>query len=167
MKNTETWEEYDKRKKWEAVKWLYTAAMVLITISIACAVLFLAEIGNAEVIIDLDAIAMIESSGCINKVSNRPNDRSYGCHQITPILLKEYNQMTKHSYTNGDMMTDALSEQVADWYLHKRIPSMLRYYKMPVTIETVLTSYNMGIGNAVNGKVATNYVAKYLKLVRK
>lgn len=144
---------------------------LILLIIFLVSMLFVLSARADEVKLDLTVIAKIESSGCVDKVSKRPGDESYGCHQITPATLAEYNQMTRHSYTKGDLLDDDVSYAVADWYLHKRIPQMIRHFKKPVPLENILIAYNAGIAYVKNGKptpaITKNYIEKYRRLCSK
>lgn len=146
---------------------------VLITLSAVAVWLMISGLAHAQPIqpasvrIDLDAVAMIESSGCKNKISTRPGDPSYGCHQITPGTLKEYNEMTRHNYSREDLLDDTVSYAVADWYLHKRIPQMIRHFGKPVTVENILISYNAGINYVKTSKALPEVTKKYLDKYRR
>lgn len=120
---------------------------------------------KAQVVtVDLEVIAMIESSGCKDKVSKRPGDQSHGCHQITPITLKEWNNFhPQDQHTFDDLLNDEVSYKIADWYLRERIPAMIRYYKKPVTLENILISYNAGINYVKTGKPIPEITKRYLK----
>jgi soluble lytic murein transglycosylase-like protein len=118
-------------------------------------------IASAAVKIDLQKIAKIESSG--NPNAYNAKEQAVGLYQLRPCVLKEYNSRHKVQYTLHDLYTPAKAAVVADWYLHVRIPEMLRYYRHPVTVETVLQAYNQGIGHV--GKavspITQRYIAKY------
>ena len=102
--------------------------------------------------INLTIIKTIESSGDPNAFNRSSGAR--GLYQITPIVLKEYNSINKTQYTINDLFDSDINTMIAKWYLTKRIPQMLRYFKKPITINNVLISYNAGI----------NYVVKELPL---
>ncbi len=114
--------------------------------------------------IDLDRIAMIESSGKSDAVGD--NGLALGKFQIHPPVVKEYNSFTGAKLKHKDMLNEETATQVADWYLNKRIPQMLNYFKIPDTLENRIISYNAGIGNLTKGKktpeITQNYINKYL-----
>lgn len=153
---------------------MYMMLMVVVGLAIVLCLVMLTSCNKvamaSEVVIDLDAIAQIESSGCKNKVSKRPGDESYGCHQITPATLSEFNSYNKKSYTKNDLLNDAVSAEVAGWYLNKRIPSMIRNFKKPVTVDNILISYNAGIKYVKTGKeipaITKKYLEKYARLAK-
>lgn len=119
--------------------------------------------------IDMHKIMMIESSG--NPKAYNKNSEASGLFQITPICLKEYNNYhPSRTYRMSDMFNESANREVATWYLTKRIPQMLRYYKKPVTVNNILISYNAGIGYVVSGgklpKETVNYIKKYRGAIR-
>lgn len=115
--------------------------------------------------IDLRVIAQIESSN--NPKAYNKRTRATGLYQITPICLKDYNQSHKVEYSLIDMYDPKKARIVASWYLGKRIPQMLKHYKQPITIDTILWAYNAGIGLVVKGILPVetqNYIAKYERI---
>jgi len=114
--------------------------------------------------VELNKIAMIESSG--NPRAWNKKDDSRGLYQITPICLKEFNNFHPNKkYTRDDLWTVSVNTEIADWYLNKRIPQMLRHYGRPDTIENRLIAYNAGISYVVSGKqipeITKSYIRKY------
>ena len=134
--------------------------------------LFVRGCDNAYALeMDMAKIAMIESSG--NVLAHNKKDDSRGLYQITPICLKEYNNFhPKAGYSMDDLWNASISTKIAKWYLQKRIPQMLKAYKIPVNTTTVIASYNWGIGGVVKWyrsgadfnklpKVTVDYLRKY------
>src|SRR3990167_6945759 len=93
----------------------------------------------------IDALIQQESNYNPNAVNKTTGARGLG--QIMPPALRDFNRYTKKNYTYDDMFIPHKNREVTEWYLYQRIPQMLRYYKLPINIENVLTSYNFGIGN--------------------
>lgn len=115
-----------------------------------------------EVDIDLDSIIQIESGW--NPSALNKKDDSRGLCQITPILLKEWNTFQKDQYTMNDLYDPQINMRIAYWYLHYRIPQMLRYYKKEVNLRNVLWAYNAGISRVLEGvvpKITQDYFRKY------
>ena len=118
---------------------------------------------NAESI-DLGKIKSIESSGnafAYNRVS-----QAIGLYQITPICLKEWNNYhASEQYYSQDLYNPKVNTKIAKWYLERRIPQMLRYYKKEVSISNILISYNAGINYVVKDlplpKETKEYLVKY------
>jgi soluble lytic murein transglycosylase-like protein len=131
----------------------------------ACAALiFFAHVNGAycDVKLDLETIQHIESGGNPRAVSKAG---ARGLYQIMPVVLQEYNKMTGSSFTTDDLFNPDVNEQIAVWYLAKRIPKMLKHYKLPVTVENILWAYNAGIGNVVKGRLPAEtkrYLQKYI-----
>jgi hypothetical protein len=117
-------------------------------------------------IIDLDIIKQIESSN--NPLAYNKTTKATGIFQVTPICLLEYNNYNKTDYILSDMYNPILCHKVAEWYLNKRIPQMLKYYNKPVTLETVLVCYNAGVAYVVHNKPlkteTINYIRKYKQI---
>jgi len=142
-------------------------------------VLFLAVICRAEEIQWDKLIACvieIESGGNPNAVSNRG---AIGICQITPIVLKEYNQyaheryyettisMAVQKYTLDDLFSIDINYHIAEWYLHR----LHDHYNCD-TIEKILMAYNAGITRCKKvdfdikklPKETQRYVVKVMKL---
>ncbi len=115
------------------------------------------------------AIAQIESSN--NPRAYNQRSKARGLCQITPVCLKEYNNYHTVKYTLDDLFNAHINIQIADWYLNKRIPTLLAYYHIPDTIENRLIAYNYGIGHLLRGdplpQKTINYIKKYSKIIRK
>lgn len=135
--------------------------------------------------IDLSIIMQIESNGNPNAYNKQSG--AIGLYQITPICLKEYNQVNGEKcfsspfgiqgterfeiryLTISDLYNPIINERVAEWYLNIRIPQLLNYYHKPITIDNILWAYNAGIGNVIKGKMpreTRNYIKKYHELKR-
>ena len=116
-----------------------------------------------KAIIILSIIAIIESSN--NPLAYNQKTQARGLYQITPICLKEWNNFhSSEHYTLNDLFNPQVNEKIAKWYLTKRIPQMLRYYKKPVTIENILICYNAGIKYVLKGEIpkeTKEYIQKY------
>jgi len=113
----------------------------------------------------MDAVIQTESNwkgDAYNKKSG-----ATGLGQITPIALEDFNTLKKEKLTMADMKDPQKNMYVTDWTLNYRIPSMLRTYKLPLTIDNVLTAYNFGIGNLKKGKELPAETISYIKKVKK
>lgn len=112
--------------------------------------------------IDMHKIKMIESSGCKQKFGQFEEAR--GCYQITPVALAEWNQYhPKDRHTLTQMLDDRLCFKVANWYMNKRIPQMLRYFKIADTVRNRIIAYNAGIDTLVKNKPLPKITVSYLK----
>jgi len=113
--------------------------------------------------IDFEKIMMIESSG--NPKAYNKKSQARGLYQITPIVLREWNQYhPRMKFKDNDLFNKQVNTHIAKWYLTKRIPQMLKVYKLPLTIENILISYNAGISKTIKGKIpkeTQEYINKY------
>ena len=137
------------------------------TISIILLACFLA---SAEEV-DLSIIAQIESNDRADACSFRGCKYGRGVHQVSEILLKEWNNFNpKQQYKKEDLFDRTINTQIASWYLAKRIPQMIRHYKKEVTLENSLIAYNAGISYVAKTKSipkeTINYIRKYNKIER-
>jgi len=110
--------------------------------------------------INLSAIAMIESSGNPAAIG-RTGDS--GLFQITDAVRTEYNKRTGARITTADLFDARTATTIADWYLHKRIPEMLRYYKKPVTARNIIIAWNAGIRYVVRDEPLPRITEQFLK----
>lgn len=116
----------------------------------------------SSVSIDLNKIAIIESSG--NPLAIGDNGKAIGLYQLHAGVVKDYNKANNTNLKHSQMTNPKLAYNVANWYLNIEIPRLLKHYKKPLTVNNVLTAYNKGIGNFLNGVKAPKYIAKYNKL---
>lgn len=141
----------------------HRSAEILMWAILLCAaiVVFSATFAHAEM--DMAKIAMIESSG--NPLAHNKRDDSRGLFQITPIVLKEWNQFHKQKHTMNDLWNPLVNEKIARWYMNIRIPAMLKAYKKPVNDHNMIVAWNAGISYVVKGKklppVTVAYLRKY------
>lgn len=110
--------------------------------------------------IDLVVIARIESNN--NPQATNIKENAHGAYQIRPIVLKEYNSFNNSNLTLKDLHTDK-GRLVADWYLNKRIPQMLRHFNKPVTDRNIIISYNAGISYVVKDKPLPTITRAYIR----
>lgn len=134
------------------MKYIMTLLMVLIC-----------SVANAYNM-DMNKIAMIESSG--NPRAYNPQDGGRGLYQITAICLKEYNAFHPQAkYFPEDLWNITISNRIANWYINKRIPQMLKHYRIADTPENRIVAWNAGIGTLVKGKqlprITKDYIKKY------
>ena len=115
-------------------------------IVILAVVLFFFSIAHAEVVIELQAIKIIESGG--NPYAFNSRTRCYGLYQISEICLRDFNQINRTNYKPQDLFNPFINEMVASWYF-KRLDQLLNFYNIPVSIVSILAAYNWGIGNVV------------------
>jgi len=140
--------------------------LILAIIFVVITILYTTE-AFAEEMVDIDIIIQIESSG--NPNAYNKSSGAIGLMQITPICLEEWNSYLFHkTIASYELYTSKINIMIGTWYLKKRIPQMLRYFKKPVTLENVLICYNAGINYVVKGLLlpqeTINYILKYRRL---
>jgi len=146
---------------------LFTQMLVVIVVAflIVFALMFFcapAQAANMAGMIDLDRIAMIESSGD-TRAWNRFDD-SRGRYQITKIALQDFNNFHKaEQYTMDDLWDPEVNERIARWMFKTRLPQLVRHYKKPVTVENLIIAYNAGILYVARGKEIPPVTKSYLK----
>lgn len=120
----------------------------------------------------MQAIKTIESDG--NPYAFNSRTKCYGLYQISEICLQDFNQTRQTNYLPEDLFNPSINEMVASWYF-KEVDRMLDFYEIPVSITTVIASYNWGIGNVVewyrNGAIfkelpqeTQRYIQKYQEI---
>lgn len=132
--------------------------------SMALIFVFLVAGNCAAAEIDLTKISLIESSN--NPAAFNKSSGARGQYQITSVCLKEWNAFhPDRVYGSEDLFDPKVNEAIADWYLNKRIPQMLKHYKRADTVENRLIAYNAGIKYVVKGlslpAETRNYIKKY------
>ncbi|MGE5279272.1 MAG: transglycosylase SLT domain-containing protein [Deltaproteobacteria bacterium] len=120
------------------------AFRTLIMTVVAAGLVLAAPAAHAGIAIDLNAIEAIESGGDPNAVNVATG--CYGICQISQICLQDYNQFHGTRYAVKDLFRPEINERIARWYF-QRIEQMLIHSRIPVTLTTVIASYNWGIGN--------------------
>jgi len=99
--------------------------------------------------INLDKIWQIESTRGTDPDAMNPNRKGALGH--FQFLKGTWNECVSMMGKNWDWRTGALdynkSKAVADFYLNKRIPQMLKHYSLPDNIKFRLAAYDWGIGN--------------------
>lgn len=126
---------------------------------------------QAKTQINYQAIEQIESAG--NPKAYNKNSRAIGLRQITPIVLKDWNEChPNETYVSSDLFNQVVNRKIGNWYIDIRIPKYLRQFHLKDSIENRLASYNWGIGNVRRIKDARenferlpketqNYISKY------
>lgn len=110
--------------------------------------------------IDLGAISMIESSGGKNLVGD--GRKSFGVYQINVNgALADYRKYVD-KVSKKDLMNPEVNREIADWYINRRIPLMLRFFKKPVTNRNILIAYNAGIAYVAHEKDLPETTLEYL-----
>lgn len=120
--------------------------------------------GSRGLKVDLNKIFQMESSG--NHKAYNASKQARGLGQITPIVLKEWNNMNPTAtYGPNDLFDAPTNARISGWYMNQRIPQMLKAYKLDDTVENRLAAYNAGIGTVKGGgplpAETVNYIQKY------
>ncbi|MFA5340446.1 MAG: lytic transglycosylase domain-containing protein [Clostridia bacterium] len=123
------------------------------------------SVAHADVI-NMDAIAQIESSG--NPLAYNRQSGASGLYQLMPCVVADYNACHPASkIAFKAVFSPVVARTVAEWYLAIKIPQYLRHYGKPVTVENIIWAYSAGIGNVVKGRMpeeTKQYLAKYARL---
>jgi len=113
--------------------------------------------------IDLNKLIGIESSWDTRAYNKKSKAR--GLAQITPIALRDYNQLNPaDQHSLDDLYNPQINQKIAQWTLAERIPQMLKAYGVPLTQDNVLWAYNAGIGRVVDNFMPAetkDYIRKY------
>lgn len=114
--------------------------------------------------VDLATIFDIESSG--NPKAYNPKSKATGLGQITPIVLKDYNNLNPDAkIAPVELFDPSINTNIASWYMNVRIPQLLTHFKLADTVENRLAAYNAGVGSLLSGKPlpaeTQNYIKKY------
>lgn len=143
----------EETKKPDTMIYAFISLIVIVTL------LLFIPTAHAEQI-DMHKIMMIESGGNPNAVEKWGG---VGLYQVTPVVLKEYNQFKKTIYSRNDLFNPAINTAIANWYLTRRIPTMLKHYRKPITTRNIIISYNAGISYVVKNKLLPPTTINYLK----
>jgi hypothetical protein len=119
---------------------------------------------NASTDIDMNKVYSIESSNNPNAHNKSSNAKGLG--QITPIVLKEWNNLNpKDKHSDADLFKADVNKKIASWYMNKRIPQMLKAKGLKDTLDNRLVAYNAGISKV--GKILPRETADYIKKYKK
>lgn len=139
----------------------------------ALIMLGLIAICHATPTIDLQAIAMIESSN--NPMAIGDNGKAYGLYQLHNSVVADFNRKNGTKYRHRDMLNKIIATKVASWYFNIEIPRLLKHYGIKSSLLNITLCYNWGIGNVVKWhkkgakyneipKTTKKYYKKYLQL---
>jgi soluble lytic murein transglycosylase-like protein len=109
----------------------------------------------------LNSIALIESSN--NSEAYNVRSKARGLYQITPICLADYNQYHRDKITAEQLFLPEYNYKVANWYLNKRIPQLLRHYKQEDNLRNRLISYNAGVNYVITKQELPQETKDYLR----
>ncbi len=163
----------EKKKKFYRISRRGQVFVSFLCLVAAFAVFQPAACAGAPLAIDLQAIRLIESSNVPDAVNEATG--CYGLYQISEICLEDFNQIQGTEYRISDLFDPRVNEQIASWYF-RRIAQMLAHFDIPVTLTTVLASYNWGIGHVVSWyrggaapqelpRETRRYLDKYVNLI--
>jgi hypothetical protein len=155
---------------------LLFAALIILAVFVIAFSIFITPASASESNVDMDAIAMIESSGC--KQLYGYDGLSLGCHQMTKPALADVNQFYGKNYKFEDLLDEDVSLETANLYINKVIPRYLRAWKIPDTPINRCIAYNRGPGKFKKWyrsgadtkklpKITQRYIQKYERLTSK
>jgi hypothetical protein len=127
--------------------------------------MFMTGCAQAQSIVDISTIAIIESSGHPSAFNSHSG--AVGLCQITKPVLIEYNRHWETSWHMRDLFNPDLNIMVSTWYFDDRIPQLLKHYHIKDTVRNRIWAYNAGIGMVKRGIMpleTRNYMQKYNKL---
>lgn len=94
--------------------------------------------------VDYIQVCMIESGGDSSAISI---EGAIGIMQLMPVTLTDWNnQHPNEKYTLKDIKRKRVNIKIGVWMLKKRIPELLKFYKLPDAVNHRLICYNWGIG---------------------
>ena len=112
-------------------------------------------------------IEIIESNGNTKAVSFKD---AKGIMQITEICLNDYNKINNTNYTEDDLFIADINKNIANWYISKRIPQLLKEHRIKTNVMNVLICYNGGINECLKyqktkylNKETQDYINKYFQ----
>ena len=95
----------------------------------------------------LKIIKHLETGGEMNPNNAVGAAGEIGAFQIKPMVLREYNKHNNTNYVIKDLYNPLINKEIAKWYLHKRIPQMLKSKNISLSLKNVLLGYCWGCGN--------------------
>lgn len=98
--------------------------------------------------INMNKIAQIESSN--NPNAENPESGARGLCQIMEPTWGESVRLMKKDWAWDDAFDADKNRQVGNFYMNRRIPQMLKAFKIPDSVEARLAAYNWGVGNLRN-----------------
>lgn len=112
--------------------------------------------------VDMNKIYKIESSN--NPKAYNSKTKATGLGQITPIVVKDWNNMNpKNKYNLLQMKKPDLNKKVSSWYMNKRIPQLLKSFKLEDNTKNRLIAYNAGIDYIKKNKPLKQETIDYIK----
>lgn len=115
----------------------------------------------ADNVINLNAIETIESNHNPLAFNKKMNAR--GLYQITPINLKDYNQVNKTSIKPDELFNPIINKKIATWYFNVRLVQFFNHYHITLNEKNLIVAYNSGINTLVKKKSLPIETILYLK----
>lgn len=118
-------------------------------------------------LVDLWIIAKIESN--FNNLAYNKASGALGMFQIVDVCLKDYNACHKAKISKNDLKNALMSKRVANWYLNKRIPQLIKQKGARDTIKNRLIAYNAGhcyVNKKHIPKETRLYIKKYYSYLK-
>lgn len=115
--------------------------------------------------ISLPVIEQIESSGDPSAIGD--NGLALGLYQLHKAVIIDFNRANRTSHVHKDALNPKIAHKIADWYLNREIPRLLKHFKLADTTKNRIWAYNAGVGNVKKGRfpaITASYVKKYEKL---
>lgn len=121
--------------------------------------------------VDMDKIAMIESSG--NHLAYNAGENAIGLYQVRLPALRDYNLAhIRSGYSHEEMYDPAKAYKVANWYMNVAVPRYLRNMGIEDTVHNRIAGYNWGVGSLRRHyqeglempRVTRDYIAKYERM---
>lgn len=150
----------DEQRANKRLLWI-TGLITLFIVMASCAVCHASERINTGL------IAQIESGGHPDAYNR--HSKAVGLCQITPIVLKEYNNRYGLWYKQEHLYNTDFNFIVADWYINKRIPFIFKHLWIDDNIKNRLWAYNAGVGKVKRGimpQETKEYIEKYALLMK-
>lgn len=136
-------------------------------------VLCYSSIGRGD--IDIGRIVKIESGGNPQAVNIRTGAR--GLCQIMRTTWADVCKKTGRKWSWNMAFDGVKNKYIAEYYINKEIPRLIRHYKLPDSNEMRLACYNYGVGNCKKlykkygrgwckhlPKETKNYILRYKEL---
>ena len=117
--------------------------------------------------VHLPTIAIIESGGNPRAIGD--GGRALGRFQLHKGVVEDYNRRHNTRISHKMAYDSEVSRRVADWYLNREIPRLLRHFRLPDTVQNRLWAYNAGIKSVLKGRmpsVTKMYLKKYFRILK-
>lgn len=122
--------------------------------------------------VNIEKIISLESSGEAGVYN--VSEKAAGLMQIRQGCLQDWNMSHwREQYDTQDLFDPDVNVKIGTWYINKKIPMYLKFYKLEDTIDNRLMAYNWGIGNLRKHhldksipipQVTKDYLKKYRRL---